>query len=162
MEYLKKIGEDVKDLMIDQWEMQGHVMPNSKFIEQLEYEITEEEGTIFIRWYGVHYAKHINRGVAANDIPYSRGSGRKKSDYIKGLVKYVERRMGIGGKEGLSIAFAIANKHKQEGMPTEKSKKYSQTGKRTGWLDEAIDAGAEELDRIITRHAFDYFINKMI
>jgi hypothetical protein len=47
-------------------------------------------------------------------------------------------------------------------MPTEKSKKYSQTGKRTGWLDEAIDAGAEELDRIITRHAFDYVINKMI
>jgi hypothetical protein len=162
MEYLKKIGEDVKGLMIDQWEMQGHVMPNSKFIEQLEYEITEEEGTIFIRWYGVDYAKYINRGVEAGNIPYRRGSGAKRSKYIQGLIKYVERRMGIGGREGVSIAFAIANKHKQEGMPTEASKKYSQTGKRTGWLDEAIDAGAEELDRIITRHAFDYVLNRMI
>ena len=162
MDWLKKIGEDIKEVFIEQWELQGHIMDNSKFVSELEYEIEEQGDVIHVRWYGVEYGKYINRGVDSGSIPFGQRTGAKKSKYIQGLIKYVERRMGISGKEGISIAFAIANKHKQEGMPTEASKKYSQTGKRTGWLDEALSSREQEIDRLINRYATNYAFDKII
>lgn len=162
MGYLKNIGERISELFVKQWEIQGHIMDGSKFVSELEYEIEEERDVIHIRWWGVDYGKYLNRGVQAGNIPFGRKTGAKRSKYIQGLIKYVERRMGVAGREGVSIAFAIANAHKKEGMPTKASERFSQTGKRTGWLDEALTEGEQEIDRIITENAFSYFFDKII
>ena len=71
-----------------------------------------------IQGYVLDYMATINTGVTASRIPYSRGSGARSSQYIQGLTNYVKRRMGKSDKEAKSIAFAIASKHKKEGMPT--------------------------------------------
>jgi hypothetical protein len=162
MDYLKELGEDIKEVMVEQWELQGHRMDKSRFVSELECEIEEDREVTHLRFYGVVYGKYINQGVSAANIPFGRRTGARRSKYIQGLIKYVERRMGVSGREGVSIAFAIANKHKEEGMPTPASAKFSQTGKRTGWLDEALEAGRDKIDRAVNKHAYNYFFNKLI
>lgn len=156
-EFLQAVAEAINKKLIEYWEMQGHLMTDSKFVQELET-VTGLD-PLQIEGFSVGYAKYINRGVSAQNIPYSRGSGAGRSKYIQGLARYVEHRMGLQGKEALSVAFAIANKHKQDGMPTPGSTQYSQTGQRTGFLDNAF----AELERegAIEKLA-DYHIIKLI
>jgi hypothetical protein len=90
-----------------------------------------------------------NTGVTAARIPYSPGSGAKTSKYIDGLIRYAKQRMGASDKEAKGIAFAIASRHKKEGMPTVASAKFSSTGKRTGFIEAALDSKEAEFEQII-------------
>lgn len=160
MEFLKTIGEKVNKLLIEEWELQGHKMNESKFERELEAEVYNEGNTKGVRGLGVGYARFVNVGVSADRIPFGgRKTGAKTSAYIQGLIKYVLNRMGIGGAQGISIAFAIANKHKKEGMPTEKSKKYSKTGKRTEFIEEAFKKGEKEIDEIVEKELSTYVVS---
>jgi exonuclease V gamma subunit len=90
-----------------------------------------------------------NSGVTAARIPYTPNSGRPPSKYISGLIDYVQRRMGKSEKEAKSIAFAIASKHKKEGMPTKTSARFSKTGKRTGFIEQALDKNSAKFIELI-------------
>jgi hypothetical protein len=52
-------------------------------------------------------------------------------------------------KEAKSIAFAIASKHKKEGMPTIKSQKHSKTGRRTGFIEIALEKNSQKFIELI-------------
>lgn len=75
----------------------------------------------------------LEEGVPADRIPYNPDikSGAGTSQYIQGLKRYAMLRFGVDEKRGLQIAFAIAHKHKAEGMPTRGSYAFSETGERT-------------------------------
>lgn len=132
-----------------QWKAQGHNLTGNA-IQQLETRIIEGNG-IIIQGYVVDYMANINAGVTAANIPYSPGSGAKTSKYIAGLIDYVKRRMGKSDREAKSIAFAIASRHKKEGMPSKASARFSSTGKRTGFIEAALDGVEPELARLIER-----------
>jgi hypothetical protein len=132
-----------------QWKAQGHNLTGNA-IQQLETRIVAG-GDIVIQGYVVDYMANINAGVTAARIPYSPGSGARTSKYIAGLIDYVKKRMGKSDKEAKSIAFAIASKHKREGMPTKASKRFSSTGKRTGFIEAALDGVEPELAQLIER-----------
>ena len=84
------------------------------------------------------YIEYLNTGVKAANVPFQRGSGRKSSKYIDGLIDYF-RTKGLSAKESKKAAFATANKHKQDGIPTKASRRFSTTGKRTGAINIAVD-----------------------
>ena len=100
-----------------------------------------------------------NRGVKAARIPYNpnQRSGKKTSKYITGLQNFARLRFGVGAKEALNIAFAIARKQARQGMPTKASFRFSKTGKRTGAINTALlktdkeiqDLTAQFLEEII-------------
>jgi hypothetical protein len=140
---LEKLAEDISVLAIsvvaNEWRLQGHELTGAA-VKQMETMVRFEINTLIIEGFVPDYMAINNQGVPANRIPYYPGSGRKESEYIKGLMKYVQQRMGKSEKESKSIAFAIASKHKKEGMPTKNSViKYSKTGKRTGFIEQALD-----------------------
>jgi hypothetical protein len=139
---LEKLAEDISVLAIsvvaNEWRLQGHELTGAA-VKQMETMVRFEINTLIIEGFVPDYMAINNQGVPANRIPYYPGSGRKESEYIKGLMKYVQQRMGKSEKESKSIAFAIASKHKKEGMPTKTSAKYSKTGKRTGFIEQALD-----------------------
>jgi hypothetical protein len=120
-----------------EWKNQGHNLTGNA-IQQLETRIIAG-GDIIIQGYVVDYMANLNAGVPANRIPYSPGSGARSSQYIAGLIDYVKKRMGKSDREAKSIAFAIASRHKREGMPTKSSARFSSTGKRTGFIEVALD-----------------------
>ena len=77
---------------------------------------------------------------------------------FSGLIEYVKKRMGKSDKEAKGIAFAIASKHKKEGMPTIKSQKHSQTGKRTGFIEQALEKKEAEMADLINRAIYQSMI----
>jgi hypothetical protein len=149
---LEKLAEDISLLAIsvvaNEWRAQGHELTGAA-VKQMETMVRFEINTLIIEGFVPDYMAINNQGVPANRIPYYPGSGRKESEYIKGLMKYVQQRMGKSEKEAKSIAFAIASKHKKEGMPTKTSAKYSKTGKRTGFIEQALDKNSAKFIELI-------------
>ena len=131
-----------------EWNAQGHNLTGNA-IQQLETRIVEANGGTLIQGYMVDYMANINAGVTAANIPYSPGSGARSSKYISGLIDYVKRRMGKSDREAKSIAFAIASRHKKEGMPSKASVRFSSTGKRTGFIEAALDGIEPKLAALI-------------
>ncbi|WPV66288.1 hypothetical protein [Chitinophaga sp. LS1] len=95
----------------------------------------------------VEYTRFVNNGVAAGRVPYSPGAhtGAGTSKYIEGLRQFFILR-GKSDKDALAFAFATANKHKQQGMPTTASNRFSSTGQRTGMIEAAMTKKEQELD----------------
>ena len=128
---------------------QGHNLTGS-LISSLEEKVTVAAGRLTIEMYGNDYGDPLNTGVPAARIPYTPGQSRAAtSKYIQGLIHFAERRFGLRGKEAISAAFAIARKHKREGMPTRGSYKYSSNGRRTGWIDVILADNDQELTSFV-------------
>jgi hypothetical protein len=151
---LQKLADDIAQMAIDavanEWKAQGHNLTGSA-IKNMETVIRFQTNELIIEGFVPEYMAINNKGVLATKIPYYPGSGRKESEYIKGLMKYAKLRFGASDKEAKSIAFAIASKHKKEGMPTIKSQKHSQTGKRTGFIEQALEKKEAEMADLINR-----------
>lgn len=157
-EAAKRIIEAIKN----EWVLQGHHLTGG-FEDKLSYEIVTEENKVTLFIYDntarVH-GKILNKGVPAEKIPFSPGSGKKESKYIQGLAKYAKLRMGATDKEALSIAFAIAYTHLEEGMPSQGSYKYSKTGKRTEFVDDAT-VDMSEVENILRSELFKVLEKKI-
>ena len=159
-QYISQIVEIVKKAVIFEWTRQGHRL-TGKFEQTIEERITNMKDGVIIEGYIQDYAALLNRGVSASRIPYQRGSGRKTSQYIQGLVRYALQRMTNSRQEAERIAFAIASKHKKEGMPTKSSRRFSKTNKRTGFIDDALESVQDRIDiiiRIAVESTFDRII----
>jgi len=125
-------------------EAQGHKLTGA-LIRSVDFKIERTpgggiEGTVFLNYYG----EFVNTGVKAARIPFSPGSGRKSSKYIDALVSYFKLR-GVNGPEARRAAFATAMKHKKEGMPTRASRRFSNTGRRTGALNVAVEKASPKI-----------------
>lgn len=151
MSYLTDIGKLVNEKIVDQVIQQGHSMTGA-FEQSLEVVVDQYAVSGLGNTYGIY----LNLGVKASEIkfPYARAR-------IEGLTRFVEHRMGASGKEAVSIAYAIATKHAQDGMPTAGSYRFSKTGKRTHMIDIAIEEAEPEMIEIIGRY-FTQTIDKQI
>lgn len=151
---LQMLADEISVLAIavvaNEWRLQGHELTGAA-VKQMETMVRMEINTLIIEGFVPDYMAINNSGVTAARIPYTPNSGRPPSKYISGLIDYVKRRMGKSDKEAKSIAFAIASKHKQEGMPTKASAKYSKTGKRTGFIEQALDKNSQSFIDLIER-----------
>ena len=164
LDNLQKLADDIGDLAMtvvaNEWKAQGHNLTGSA-IKQMETMVQFQINTLIVEGLIPDYMAINNKGVLATKIPYYPGSGRKESEYIKGLMRYAKQRFGASDKESKSIAFAIASKHKKEGMPTIKSQKYSKTGKRTGFIETALDKNSQKFIEII-ENAIKYSVEVTI
>lgn len=147
---LEQIASLALQAVAIEWKAQGHNL-TGKAIREMETRIVEKGNVTVIEGYVIDYMATINAGVTASRIPYTRGSGARSSQYIKGLTEYVKRRMGKSEREAQRIAFAIASTHKKEGMPSKASRRFSKTGKRTGFIEQALEDVEPQLLELIER-----------
>lgn len=138
------------------WRAQGHEL-TGKAVRELETRIIETANGTEIQGWVLDYMASLNTGVPASRIPYSPGSGARSSLYIAGLIRYAKSRMGASDKEARRIAFAIASRHKREGMPTRSSARFSSTGKRTGFIQEALDGKEAVFEQLIEQAVSEAF-----
>lgn len=153
LEDLQKLADEISVLAItvvaNEWRLQGHELTGSA-VKQMETMVRMEINTLIIEGFVPDYMAINNEGVKSDRIPYYPGSGRKTSKYIDGLIDYVKRRMGKSDKEAKGIAFAIASKHKLEGMPTKNSViKHSKTGRRTGFIEIALEKSSPKFIELV-------------
>lgn len=131
-----------------EWRKQGHELSGDAVRNMQTVNVPFSNG-VRIEGYVPDYMAYLNAGIPGERIPYTPNSGKKYSKYIEGLKEYAKKRMGKSDKEALGVAFAIASKHKREGMPTRSSARFSQTGKRTGFIEVALQAKAPEIEQVI-------------
>lgn len=134
-ESLLELSEIVREAVQRELIAQGHKL-TGKVYQDVQHILNTRGGDVMVEgWYN-HYATYLHRGVKPENIPYSPGSGAKRSLYIEALIQYAKARNMEDPKRA---AFAIARKHKMEGMPTKASYRFSTTGDRLKFLDYALD-----------------------
>jgi hypothetical protein len=142
LETAKKVGALAADTLKIILREQGHRL-TGKLENSVEVLITYDPSditatiTVLFNSYGIP----ISTGIAANRIPYTRGSGAGSSALIMGLMEFAKKRgMGTNDAEYKRVAFAIIQAWKRDGgMPTVASRVFSKTGRRTGAIDETIE-----------------------
>jgi hypothetical protein len=146
---LTAIAEAVVELIQLEWAAQGHRLTGA-FEEKITFDFLKEGTDTIINFRDTtdrRYGKIINAGVRPENIRYPFARAR-----IEGLTNYAKLRMGASDKDAVSIAFAIATKHKDKGMPhPDTVAKYSTTGKRTQFVEDAT----RDLQPIIERYMAD-------
>ena len=115
---------------------QGH-QASGNLVNSFEQRIIEVPNSIVIEILMDEYGIYVNEG---------RKTGGKKVP-INVLVDWIERKAIVNGdKEVKSLAFAIQQTIHKEGIPTKGSFKFSNNGRRKGFIDFVID---NELDNAI-------------
>ena len=128
----------------DEYEQQGHKL-SGNLRSSLGTNIRADAVSAVVEVLMLEYGRYISDGVPASRIPYSPNSGAKTSKYITGLTEFAKQRFAVGQKEATRIAFAIARKQKEQGMPTKGSFRYSKNGRRTGAIEAAFADAVPEM-----------------
>lgn len=116
--------------------------------------ITGRKIEIWLNDYGIA----LDQGVPPERIPFTDPSGRGgRSKYIEGLQRFAQLKLGVTDqRESLSIAFAIAKKHKKVGMPVAGPTKF---------IEKTIDATDADIQKFAEDWAeaiFEAHINAII
>jgi hypothetical protein len=128
--------------------------------DSIEYKVNATMDSVMLEFLMLDYGMIQNFGIAPEKIPFNPGSGAKSSKYIDGLKRFAKIKLGKNDKEAERVAFAIAYKQKQEGMPTRGSYKYSSTGKRTGAVLDALKDSEDEVQKLINKAFEELLIGK--
>jgi hypothetical protein len=108
---------------------QGHDATGN-LINSFEQRVIEVPNSIVLEILMDEYGIYVNEG---------RKTGGKKVP-INVLVDWIERKAIVNGdKEVKSLAFAIQQTIHKEGIPTKGSFKFSNNGRRKGFIDFVID-----------------------
>lgn len=143
---LEKIRKDLKAALATEWVLQGHRL-TGEFEEEIEVRTIEKDNSLQIDVLMLKRGKALEIGRHRNEIQITGA-------YIAGLIDYVRKRMEIiDSKKAKSVAFAIAKTHQKEGMPSKKSRRFSKTGKRTGFVNETIRKNSETFARLMKEYA---------
>jgi len=147
---VEKLENILNEALMDEWEAQGHKATGAVY-KEIEYQIKQTTDTFTLSGYMPFYGNIIAAGVPGNRIPYSGRTGRGGvSKYIEALQRYAEWKIGITDpKKSLSVAFAIATVQKKSGMPTPGSFKYSNSGKRKDWVEEAFKNNEDKITEAV-------------
>lgn len=151
----EKIGKALVDEVRNQILLQGHNLTGA-LSKSVEFKTELVPDGIIIRFLLNNYGLPVNNGVIPSRIPYGKKTGAKVSKYIQGLIRFAKIRFRVTEKQAKGIAFAIARKHIKEGMPTQSSYKYSRTGKRTDFIEEAIIKEAPNILQFIGELEADF------
>lgn len=145
---------------------QGHVL-TGKLLNSIHSVINETNDVITAVLELEEYGFIVNSGVTAAKIPFTPGgrSGGRTSKYIEGLIKFFQLKKGLSLKNAKSAAFATANVHKREGMPSRNSYSFSNNGKRTGFIEDGLKKIESSIDNLmantIDTKIFDFYLQKL-
>ena len=143
----KKLESLINDIITDlrnEIDVQGHNASGS-LSNTLNYKITESDQSGFLGViFGNEYWVFLENGVTAQRIPYSgarkKGGGGRKSKYIEELKRWAEIvRPELSDEERTDFAFAVANTHRKEGMPSRESYQFSRNNKRKEFAKSVLD-----------------------
>lgn len=153
METKEKLLQDLAKILVaemrNQLRIAGHVMTGD-LVQSVESQIQSTVTTATIEILLNSYGLSLDRGVPPERIPFTEPSGRGgRSLYIEGLQRFAQLKLGVtDNRESLGIAFAIARKHKEKGMPIKGP---------TEFINKTVKATDQDLQNFIEQWAADIF-----
>lgn len=140
----KKIAKLIISSLQKELIAQGH-QATGNLVNSFEERVIELPDSMVLEILMDDYGTYVNSG---------RKSGGKKVP-INVLIEWIERRgIASGDKEVKNAAFAIQQKIYQEGTPTSGSFRFSNNGRRKGFIDFVI---ANELDEVLEEFGDEIF-----
>jgi len=140
---LDKVGNELDEALAQEIVRQGHNL-TGKLIESIDHKVNEVIGSLELVGEFEHYGQFVDRGVKAQDIPFSPGSGNRRSKYITGLINWAKIKFSVDVKRARGIAFAIAHTHLRTGMPT-RGKDF------TGFLTKTLERKQDRITDILDK-----------
>jgi len=141
----KKVGKLIIASLQKELLGQGH-KATGNLINSFEQRVIELPNSIVIEILMDEYGIYVNEG---------RKTGGKKVP-ISVLVEWIERKaIASGDKDVKSMAFAIQNTIHKEGIPTKGSFKFSNNGRRKGFIDFVIDNELDGVYNELEQQVFD-------
>jgi len=124
---------------------QGHEA-SGNLVNSFEQRVIEVPNSIVIEILMDEYGIYVNEG---------RKTGGKKVP-INVLVDWIERKAIVNGdKQVKSLAFAIQQTIHKEGIPTKGSFKFSNNGRRKGFIDFVINNELDEVYNELEQQVFE-------
>lgn len=159
---IERLQQVLTEALQNEFEAQGHSM-TGKLIKDIEYQVKQTVDKISISGLMYPYGNILASGTKSSKIPFSGRTGRGGTSlYIQALQDYAKQRMNIQDeKKSLSVAFAIAHEQKKHGMPTPGSYKYSSSGKRTEFIEDAFNHSEDKISESISQMAFNLLTVKI-
>jgi hypothetical protein len=162
IETFQSLGDEVGKVIVmavkKAFIMQGHKMTGA-LNDSIEYKVNATINSVMLEFLMLDYGMVQNFGIAPEKIPFNPGSGAKSSKYIDGLKRFAKIKLGKNDKEAERVAFAIAYKQKQEGMPTNGSKRM---GKKTGAIFDALKDSEDEVTKMINLAMQEYVFKNFV
>lgn len=147
LEILEELADDARVELF----RQGH-RATGRGINSIEAKIqsVDIDGVVGVILANDYLVGPVDKGVSAGRIPFSGSGSGGTSRYIQGLMNWAAVvRPGLNANQRKSFAFAVANAHKQQGMPTSGSFRYSQNGRRKGWIENGIAKNEDKVERFL-------------
>lgn len=166
-ENLETLGDYLTQELRNELAQQGHKATGS-LINSIDYEVEFFKKELSLAISYLSYGVVMDKGVSPQRIPFGKGGG-SVSKYINALMDWIKQK-GIETKEKniKSFAFAIAQKHKKEGLPTRGSYKFSKNNRRLGFQKFVINDNQEKIEDLIGKDlaqavsfSFDDIISKI-
>lgn len=146
---LQRLADILKAEMVQQIRTMGHVM-TGQLVESVESRISQTVTSANIEILVESYGLALNDGVPPERIPFTEPDGRGgRSKYIEGLQRFAQLKLGVtDNRESLSVAFAIARKQKQKGMPIAGPSRF---------IEKTVEATQAEIDKFVEDWAASVF-----
>jgi hypothetical protein len=141
VDILRDAAGELNEAIRTEFSLQGHTLTGAAE-RSLHATIVRNGNRVDAVGEAVEYMKTLDEGVPTSQIKVT-------DQYVRELANYVTLRMGYTGKKALKVAFLIARKHMMEGMPTEASSQFSQTGERKGFFKAADDDPSNKTEQVI-------------
>jgi hypothetical protein len=140
-----KVGKLIIASLQKELIQQGHEA-SGNLVNSFEQRVIEVPNSIVIEILMDEYGIYVNEG---------RKTGGKKVP-INVLVDWIERKAIVNGdKEVKSLAFAIQQTIHKEGIPTKGSFKFSNNGRRKGFIDFVINNELDEVYNELEQQVFE-------
>lgn len=146
---LDEIDRVIIQSLAESYEEQGHSL-TGKLIADLNSEVELNQGEIIVDYITHKYGAYLNSGVKPSAIKSPYAPAR-----IAGLIAYVNKRMGLQGKEAKSVAYAIATRHKQIGMTIKSA------GEGSKWADNAAKNAELDLIPLFENLSEDFIVKNL-
>ena len=141
---LLKAASEMNRSISEQFSLQGHTLTGAAE-RSLQASVTRTKGRTTVTGVAVDYMLKLDDFTTPEEV-----RSENKNEALDGLTRYVELRMGIYGSAARSVAYRILQKHRSEGRPLPSSAAFSQTGKRTGFIEDAETSPQNSTDRIVS------------
>lgn len=141
----------INNLIRKESSAQGHFLTGA-LEDSLEGDYSQKGSAELLEGFAVYYTRFVNDGVPAESASY------KQAPF---LIQYFQAR-GLSEQEAVAAAFATINTWKKEGgMPTQASKRFSDTGSRTNMIENAL-VGAQPIIDEYMSSSFDFMMEELV
>jgi hypothetical protein len=127
---------------------QGHYLTGA-MEDSFETEISKQGNKDVMDGFAVYYTQFVNDGVGPESASF------KQAPF---LIKYFQQR-GLSEKEATGAAFATIKTWMKEGMSTQASKRFSKTGSRQNFVENALTGNEDKIDSYMN-DTLDYAIDE--